>query len=132
MDKSERIEEENRKYIEMFEKSLEGLSPKAIKRHVRNVERYLEDALWCEEKDVREATEFIMEFIGYRLIHKFYASKSEVREYLGSIKKFYKCMLNNEVIDKERFDDLMDTIKFNKDIWYEEADERSCELSDYF
>ena len=28
----------------MFKKSLEGLSDKAVKRHVRNAERFLEDA----------------------------------------------------------------------------------------
>ena len=68
--KSEKYVKENNELIELFRKSLVGLADKTIKRHVRNMETFIN--AFCAERQCINYVQGIdcaIEFLGSYAIH---------------------------------------------------------------
>ena len=119
--RAEMIEKQNSQYLELFEKSLQGkLSEKVIRRHISNMEMFLNVYLteyaefdWSVttqhegDGDEEEGADIgpapmeagmgeIDEYLGYFMIRKImWSTPSTIKSSAASIKKFYQCMLDN-------------------------------------
>ncbi|MDO5441972.1 MAG: hypothetical protein Q4F55_05420, partial [Bacillota bacterium] len=106
--RSEEYLKENNELIELFRKSLFGLADKTIKRHVRNVETFIN--AFCAERqciNYAQGLDYVSDFLGYYAVHTYTCcSADSLRQMATSIKKFYKCMMENNKIseaDYEKF-----------------------------
>ncbi len=71
-----------------------------------------------------EEGSFTLEEFFQFFIHKcMWSMPSSVRSMGASLKKFYKCMLENEKIKKESYDFFFAEIKENISDWAEECDD---------
>lgn len=123
----ERIREENAAYLETFERSLvdAGLSAKTVRRHIDNVDLYINDFLLrYDANPMPEGTALVSSFLGDYFIRKcMWSTPEAIRQYAASLKKFYKCMLAEGNVDACDYEYLLETIKEEKEDWVEE-----CEL----
>lgn len=113
------IREENGRLLELFEESLQSLKPQTIKRHLSNVDLYINDYLLYEDAlSFEEGTWKIDDFLGYFFIRKcMWSTPGTIKSTAASIKKFYKCMLDHEMIQKADFEYLSETIKERMPEW---------------
>lgn len=122
----ERVKEENKAYLEMFEASLEeaGLSDKTISRHVFNIDFYINEYLLrYDVHRMPEGTVLVSSFLGDWFIRKcMWSSPSSIKQYIASFKKFYKCMLAADKISAADYAYLLETIKEEKDDWIDECE----------
>lgn len=118
-----RIEKENEAYLELFQIALEkkGLTEKTIHRHLSNVEFYLNTFNVREEADHMPAGCYkLQDFFGYFFIRKcMWSTPGSIKSTSSSLKKFYKCMLENNKIDKDDYKVVTETIKDNMEEWIE-------------
>ena len=116
-----RIRKENAKLLADFEQwfSGKGLAEKTIRRHVENVEFYIDDFLLNEDAiPANEGASYISMFLGYWFIRKaMWASPSAIRENAASLKKFYTFMHEQGHIDADDLQDLKETIKEEMSEW---------------
>lgn len=108
--------------LEMFLNWLEdsNLSRKTIEKHFYNVSFYVEEYLNYYQPctDIKIGCTAIGGFLGDWFIRKcMWSSKTAIKESATSIKKFYKCMLENHRIEKIDYICLCDTIKEEMDTW---------------
>lgn len=126
LERRDKKQKENEKYLEIFRKSLvsKGLSVKTIDKHCSNVSFFLNDFLnYYEFQDMTEGCYLIDEFLGEWCIEKcLFASKNYIKNSAASIKKFYRCMLENNYISNIEYDYLCSAIKNNKGNWLELMD----------
>ncbi len=139
------VQKQNEHYLEIFKQSMEGkLSDKVIRRHLSNMDMFLNWFLvdyvehdWGKDetgKDsygpapMEDGMDEIGEFLGYWFIKKCMDSTpAMLKSTAASIKKFYKCMLENkqfgevsplsEAEFKEEYDDMLEHIKDRLDDW---------------
>ena len=118
------IETENNKYIDIFEKYLQtkGLTKKTISNHILNIELFLNDFL-AERYEVRfaDSLEYLDEFFDFFNRKCMWSTPATVKSTAASIKKFYNCMMENNIISKEDFNDLKVMIKDNMIYWQSEC-----------
>ena len=118
--------EENRKRNEKFIKEFEtwlnqkGLVKKTIKKHLNNIDLYINDYLnYYEitkmEKGVSKAYMFLNDWFIRKCL---YATKTSISENAASIKKFYKCMCELGYISNEDYEFLDASIRDNMDKFY--------------
>lgn len=123
----EKIEKENEKYIKIFENYLteNNLSSKVIKSHLNNIDLYLNDYLnYYLSKKMIDGIFSISSFFSMWYIEKcMFANKTNLKQTATSIKKFYKCMLENNYIKKEDYDTLCEIIKEEMEEWIELLEE---------
>ena len=117
------VRKENAAYLDIFEKDLQGLSPKTIERHLANAEFYLNEfLLYSVILRMQDGVYEIGEFLGYYFIRKcMWSTPGTIKSTAASIKKFYKCMLSHELIDSIQYRLLSDTIKDNMKEWQKEC-----------
>lgn len=121
----ERVKKESEPYLEVFEVSLDEawLSDKTIRRHVTNIDFYLN--VYLLRYDVHrmpEGTALVSSFLGDWFIRKcMRSSPSSIKQYIASLKKFYKCMLAVGKVSANDYACLLETIKEEKDDWIEEC-----------
>ena len=122
-----RIREENAGYLNTFRENLEaaGLSPKTIRNHVDNIDFFLNEFLLrYEANPMAEGTGLVSSFLGDYFIRKcMWSTPSSIRQYIASLKKFYKCMISEGKIDSDDYDYLLETIREEKDDWIEECED---------
>lgn len=122
----EKIIDENQKYLEMFADYLEGegLADKTIKRHLKHVEFYINEFLCDYEPHSLDAGCYQVDaFLGDWFIRKaMWSSVETIKENCASLKKFYKLMLENDVISKDDYKELTRQIKENKEVWLENVE----------
>lgn len=113
--------EENNRWIDVFRAELreQGLSSKTIQRHVTNVDfffnHYLARLNGCSAE---EATSYLDDFMGDFFVHKcMWSTPETIKSTAASIKKFYKCLLQNQRISKECYREFCDVIKGNMYFW---------------
>ena len=122
----ERIRTVNKPLIHLFEEELNEnfLSQKTIKNYISNIDFYINNFLLHFEPRPMEEGCFTLEEFFQFFIHKcMWSMPSSVRSMGASLKKFYKCMLENEKIKKESYDFFIAKIKENISDWAEECDD---------
>ena len=124
-EKCKLIKQENENLLEMFEKDLEGLNQKTINRHLTNVDFYINTYLLREDAyDFTHGIWDIDDYLGYFFIRKcMWSTPGNIKSTAASIKKFYQCMLKQEMIQKADYEYLCETIKDN--MWKWQSD---CEM----
>lgn len=124
-EKCKLIKQENESLLEMFEKDLEGLNQKTINRHLTNVDFYINTYLLREDAyDFTHGIWDIDDYLGCFFIRKcMWSTPGNIKSTAASIKKFYQCMLKQEMIQKADYEYLCETIKDN--MWKWQSD---CEM----
>lgn len=134
MENWEKKVEENRKRNEKFVNEFDswlsekGLAKKTIKKHLNNIDLYINDYLnyyeiTTMEKGVTKAYIFLNDWF----IRKCCATKTSISENAESIKKFYKCMCELGHVSKEDYEFLDTSISDNMDEFYASL----IEINDY-
>lgn len=123
----EKIKAVNRELLILFENELTaaGVSDKTIRSHLENIEIFINEYLLREDAHpMEDGIEMIDMFLGDFFIRKcMWSTPGTIKRTAASIKKFYKCMLNYNKIEKEAYDFLCQKIKDNMEEWQED-----CEL----
>ncbi len=118
----DRIRRGNKHLLNDFEKWLSenNLSNKTIKKHISNVDFYINEFLLYEDAiEAADGVGSIGMFLGYWFIRKaMWASKTAIKESAASLRKFYQFMLETEKITKEAFEHLKDRIKKDMPEWF--------------
>jgi len=116
-----KIREENKELLSIFTTYLEesGISSKTIRKHISNVDLYINDfLLYYEPITASDGIPLINQFLGDFYIHKcMWSTPNNIKTTSTSIKKFYKCMLENNKIEKIDYKWLCTEIKENMDEW---------------
>lgn len=117
----------NSKFINEFKVWLnnKGLVDKTIRKHLRNIDLYINDYLnYYEitkmEKGISEAYIFFSDWFIRKCL---FATKISIKEIAGSIKKFYKCMNELGYISNDDYDFLYTSIKDNMDEFLDSFEE---------
>lgn len=108
------IREENTEYLQLFEAALRGLAPKTIKRHLQNIDFFLNTYLLFDESNpltMEEGVTAIDDFLGYFLEFKTYFTDSTKRSFVTSLRKFYKSMLAHGKITPEQYEDVVESLQ---------------------
>lgn len=125
--KVEKNRKRNEKYIKEFEKWLnnKGLVKKTIKKHLGNVELYLDNFLtYYDITKMEDGINEIDTFFSDWFIRKcMWSSKNSIKETAASIKKFYQCMSEHNYVNKEDYKILCEEIKDNMEFWLESLEE---------
>lgn len=121
----EKIRDANEELLELFEKDLAGLSEKTIRRHIGNVDFYINEYLLYDDvRTFEEGVTMIDDFLGYFFIRKcMWSTPASIRSTATSIKKFYKCMMDHEKISKEDYEYLCNEIKFGMPDWQADCEQ---------
>lgn len=117
------IRKQNQVYIDQFESSLieKGLNAKTIKRHVSNIDFYINEYLcFYTPQGMENGCFAIDDFLGSWGRDKCIClSKDSIDKYCSSIRKFYKVMLDLKYIEDKDYAQLLYTIKNEKETWIE-------------
>lgn len=126
----------NKKFIKEFEEWLKekGLKTKTIRKHISNIDLYINDYLnYYEvtkmEKGVSKTNMFFSDWFIRKCL---WSSVTSIKETAASIKKFYQCMLEKEYINKEDYEFVYEVIKNNINDWIEELEEYELEEDNFF
>ncbi len=122
------IIEKNGEYLSIFMKQmvLQGLKLKTAENHVLNVETYLNDfLLYYEPLEMKSGcSDLIDNYLGDFFIRKcMWSTPSSVKSTAASIKKFYKCMMENGLVSKNSYDELCAIIKENMEEWQDNCED---------
>ena len=93
---------------------MHGLAPKTIKRHLQNVDFFLNTYLLRDEADplsMQDGVNSIDDFIGYFLEEKTYFPDSTKRSFVTSLRKFYKSMVAHGKITPEQYEDVVESLQ---------------------
>lgn len=120
-----KTEKRNEKFLDIFEKELKesGLSKKTIRGHISNASLFINDYLpyYQENTKMEDAMGYVDDFLGYFFIHKcMWATPSSLKATAASIKKFYKCMVSNGLVDEGDYKYLCDVLKENMDVFLQD------------
>lgn len=126
--KCHEIRMSNKICLEEFKEDLltAGLKENTIKRHLQNVNFYINTFLLREEAlEMICGTGYfcIDDFLGSFFIRKcMWSTPKTIKSNAASIKKFYKSMYQRKYIDKSDYSELTETIKDNMDFWLEDCE----------
>lgn len=119
--KSQKIREENNKYLNMFQVDLQekGVSDRTVCSHLSNVDFYINDFLiYGKPLSIKEGCACVDEYLGDFFIRKcMWSTPPTIKSSAASLKRFYKCMMDHNEIDKEDYKKLCVTIKENLEDW---------------
>ena len=106
--------------LRVFEKSLRAsrLSEKTVSRHLDNMDLFLNAFL--NDGDVatmEEGAALIDEFMRVWAPANGWATKTSLKGYATSLKKFYKCMFDEGLVPNLHYYHVLDEIKFCMDEW---------------
>ena len=108
------IHQQNTSYLHLFESDLHGLAPKTIKRHLQNVDFFLNTYLLFDEANplrMQDGVNSIDDFLGYFLEEKTYFTDSTKRSFVTSLRKFYKSMAKHGKITPEQYEDVVESLQ---------------------
>lgn len=115
------IRAENSEYLSLFEQSLIDavLKESTIKRHLSNVDFYINDFLLYEEPLTMDyGMGRIDSFLGDFFIRKcMWSTPGNIKSTAASIKKFYKCMMDRGIAKKSSYEFLCSEIKEGMETW---------------
>lgn len=111
----------NSEYLHLFEQALvaDGLKGSTIKRHLSNIDFYINNFLLYEEPLTMDyGTGRIASFLGDFFIRKcMWSTPGNIRSTAASIKKFYKCMTDCGIVKKRNYELLCTEIKNGMETW---------------
>lgn len=124
----EKNKKRNDLFLDEFQDYLtgSGVTGKTINKHLNNISFYLNNFLTYYEDFItmEDGINEVDNFLGDFFIRKcMWSSESSIKEFATSIKKFYKCMLENKHIDEKSYTFLCDEIKESMDLWLENLEE---------
>ena len=121
--KCDEIRKENKRYLDIFAEEIKGLSSKTVRAHLDNADFYINEYLLREGPlSMKEGITGIDDFLGYFFIRKcMWSTPSTIKSNAASIKKFYKCMMEHGLVQKEEYNDLCFTIKENMEQWQKDC-----------
>jgi hypothetical protein len=132
-------QKKNDAYLDEFDAYLEkaGLADKTIGKHLQNVGFFVNTFLvydaFEEPVDAADGWKYVDDFLGYFFIRKcMWSTPNSIKQNITSFKKFYACMLENGHLSKSDYDELLLTIKDNKDAWLEDCQDFNTPSDDYF
>ena len=108
------IHQQNSSYLHLFESDIDGLAPKTIKRHLQNVDFFLNTYLLFDEANplsMQDGVNAIDDFLGYFLEEKTYFTDSTKRSFVTSLRKFYKSMAKHGKITPEQYEDVVESLQ---------------------
>ncbi len=115
------IREKNSVYLDLFEHTLieDGLKGSTIKRHLSNIDFYINDFLLYEEPLTMDyGMGRIDSFLGDFFIRKcMWSTPGNIKSTAASIKKFYKCMMDSGIVKKSDYESLCSEIKNGMETW---------------
>ena len=121
--KAKEIREMNDGYLDGFKKYLQGLGlkEKTIKDHLANVDFYINNyLLYYDALEAEQGCYEVDGFLGNWFIRKaMWSTVSSIKSNIASFKKFYKYFLDLGIIEEDDYDDLCETIKLNKEDWFD-------------
>ncbi len=109
-----KVKEANQKYLDLFEKFLKEkkLSPKTIKIHLENIDFFINDFVADHYVEgFEQAHLYLEDFYAYLIQKCIWATPPQIKGVAASLKKFYKCMLENNLISKLDYSETSDSIK---------------------
>ena len=113
----------------LFYESLAELSSKTIRNHLTNIDFFLSYFLYnyrnhANPLNIKRMKKEIDNYLGCYYIRKYLSSSpSGIRSNAASIKKFYKCLLEHDMIQEEEYEQLCEVINQGLPEWvdiYEE------------
>ena len=110
---TENFNQQNSSYLHLFEADLHGFAPRTIKRHLQNMDFFLNTYLVFDEAcplTMEEGVNAIDDFLGYFLEEKTYFTDSTKRSFVTSLRKFYKSMAKHGKITPEQYDDVVESL----------------------
>lgn len=109
----------NKKFMKEFEKWLKekSLSDKTIKKHLSNVDLFINDYLnYYDVETAEEGIDSVYSFLSGWFIEKcMWATPCTTKEEAASIKKFYAYMSEKGYVEKEDYKFLCEDLKDNMD-----------------
>lgn len=108
------ISQFNVSHLQLFEADLQGLAPKTIKAHLKNIDFFLNTYLLFDEAlplTMEEGVNAIDDFLGYFLEEKTYFAESTKRSFVTSLRKFYKSMAAHGKITPEQYEDVVESLR---------------------
>lgn len=119
----EAIKKKNAEHIKRYRKWLEEkkLTATTIKRHISNVEFYINEYLnYYDAQEAKAGCYCIDGYLGNFFIRKaMWSSCAQIKANGASIKKFYASMLEIGEIEEEDYRNLCDEIKEGMEEWIE-------------
>ena len=118
------IRTENAVLLDLFKADLEakGLSDKTIRRHIENMDLYINDFLLREDAEHMNSGLRRLDSFFYFFIHKcMWSTPGNVKTTAASIKKFYKCMMEHGKIEKDEYSDFCEELKEGIPVWQAEC-----------
>ncbi len=87
--------------IKEFEQSMKtsGLVKKTIRNHIQNVDLFVNDYMLIEEIEFENWHDEIDEFFEWAIRKNVVISQSSLRQFVSSIRKFYKFLFDTRKID---------------------------------
>lgn len=129
-------EKQNEEYLRIFENELKekGLSAKTIREHVSNADLLLNDYLPGYEEDylMAEGMNSLFGFFDFFIRKCMWSTPAAVKKLGASLKKFYKCMMEHGLVEKEDFDDFAKRLKEELPYFAEQCDDYNSDFGDYF
>lgn len=115
--------EENARALAVFEKEIADLAPATIRRHVENVDLYINDYFQREDiRSIEDGAYCLYSFFDYFFIHKcMWSTPASIKTTAASLKKFYKCMAAHGMVSQEAYAFVCSEIKENMSDWQEEC-----------
>lgn len=91
----------NNAIIEEFEQLMKtsGLVKKTIRNHIQNIDLFVNDYMHVEEIEFEDWHEEIDEFFEWAIRKNVISSQLSLRQFVASIKKFYKFLFDSGKID---------------------------------
>lgn len=127
---------ESETYLSEFETWLRasGLQEGTVRRHLDNVGFFLDTYLpQMSVRNVEEGCHCVGDFLGYFFIHKCaWSTPTTIRQNAASLKKFYRCMLEQGHVSQKAYDELLATIKEDMDDWIADCEEFNNPSDDEF
>jgi len=117
----EKQQQTNDKLLQEFREWLQakGLTNKTVKKHVDNIDFYINEYLtYYEVKRPEEDIYEIKAFLGDWFIRKaMWASKTAIKDYCAGFKKFYKFLEEKNMIEHSDYQTMQEIIKESKSDW---------------
>lgn len=112
---------ENENYLKLFENQMkkDGLAPRIIKKHLSNVEFYINDyLLFSSIINIEDGMSEMRDFFYYWFFAKALQSKCEsVYAHIDSVTLFYKLMVDQGLANREDYEKMLCNITKYKAEW---------------
>ncbi len=132
----EKIRSDNERHLEVFKRWLEnqGLKEKTISQHIWNVDFYINDYLcYYDPEPMSYGLHSVENFFGYWFIRKaMWSSKTAINSTVASIKKFYKCMMEQGAITEDEYNTFLEVVKRRKKYWLREMEKYDQMVEDEY